>query len=92
MLCNIGEGASGAVYTCVSKKDGKEFAVKISRGDEEMIRIAKKTFKILKEVQHSSIVKAKYLFLDEQHEKIYLVMDYFPFPSVASIKDNLSVE
>ena len=40
----IGEGASGCVFTCKSKKDGKTFAVKISRGDVELLRISKRTF------------------------------------------------
>lgn len=36
----LGEGASGSVYTCSSKKDGKVYAVKISRGDVELLRIS----------------------------------------------------
>ena len=29
----LGEGTSGSVYICEKKKDGKQYAVKISRGD-----------------------------------------------------------
>jgi serine/threonine protein kinase len=60
----LGEGASAAVYTCISKKDGKKYAVKISRGDVELLRISKRTFKIMKRLNHPNIIKAKCLYLN----------------------------
>lgn len=60
----LGEGASGAVYTCTSKKDGKIYAVKISRGDVELLRTSKRTFKIMKGLNYPKIIKAKCLFLN----------------------------
>jgi serine/threonine protein kinase len=60
----LGEGASGAVYNCTSKKDGKIYAVKISRGDVELLRTSKRTFKIMKGLNHPNIIKAKCLFLN----------------------------
>lgn len=60
----IGEGASGIVYQCVSKKDGKTYAVKVARGDVELLRINKRAFKIMKGLNHPYIIKAHMLFLN----------------------------
>jgi serine/threonine protein kinase len=61
----LGEGASACVFECKSKKDGKIYAVKISRGDVELLRISKRTFKIMKRLNHPNILKAKCLYLNQ---------------------------
>lgn len=70
----IGEGASGCVNLCTSKRDAKIYAVKRSRGDVEMLRISKRTFKIMKTLNHPFIIKAKCLYLNEVSEDIHIVM------------------
>lgn len=60
----IGEGANGSVYLCTNKENKNMYAVKISRGDVELLRISKRTFKILKRLNHPNIIKAKSLYLN----------------------------
>lgn len=86
----LGEGASGCVYTCQCKRDGKTYAVKISRGDVELLRISKRTFKIMKRLNHPNILKAKCLYLNEVSEKIHFVMEYCAYPSLESISERLT--
>lgn len=86
----IGEGASGCVNICTSKRDGKVYAVKRTRGDVEMLRISKRTFKILKTLNHPLIIKAKCLYLNEVSEDIHFVMEYCPYPSLSIVHQSLS--
>jgi calcium-dependent protein kinase len=60
--------------------------VKVSRGDVELLRIAKRTFKIMKRLNHPYIIKTYSLFLNEVSEKIHFIMEYCPFPSLSSIE------
>lgn len=87
----IGEGASGCVNICTSKIDGKTYAVKRSKGDVELLRINKRTFKIMKTLSHPSIIKAKSLYLNEVSEDIHFVMEYCPYPSLSEIHHSLSL-
>lgn len=70
------------VRKCVEKSTGTTYCVKITRGDEEYIRISKKTYQLLYLVDSPHIIKPKSLFIDERTETIYLVMEYCPYSSL----------
>lgn len=61
----IGEGANSVVYEAIDKRNQNKFAVKITRKkDQEIIKNLKTQFRILKNLEHQSIVKAYNLFVD----------------------------
>jgi serine/threonine protein kinase len=79
---NPGEGAHGVVRKCVERSTGNTYCVKITQGDEEYIRISKKTYQLLYLVDSPHVIKPKSLFINESTETIYLVMEYCPYPSL----------
>lgn len=73
------------VYRCRDNKTDQVFAVKVMAGDDELIRIAKRTYHILRLFDHESIAKGRKLFIDERRDQIYMVMEYCPYPSLKSL-------
>jgi hypothetical protein len=62
---NIGQGAHGIVYKCRELKNGRTFAAKVMRGDEELISLTKRTYAILKLFDDERVIKSRCLFIDE---------------------------
>jgi serine/threonine protein kinase len=60
----VGQGAHGVVYQCRDIKTGQIWAVKVMTGDDELIRICKRTYNILRLFDNSSIAKGRKLFID----------------------------
>lgn len=56
------------------------------RIEEEHIMILKKGFLVLKQLQHSSIIKYRALHIEKSQNCGYVVMDYFPYPNISECK------
>lgn len=48
--------------------------------------VLKKSFLVLKQLQHPSIIKYRALHIESSQNCAYVVMDYFPFPSISECK------
>jgi serine/threonine protein kinase len=65
----------------------QKFAVKITRdGDEEKVLGMKNTFNILKNLKHENINPAYDLFINENTQYMYLVMNYCDYPTLDSLR------
>ena len=51
--------------------------------EQEHILEIKRSFLIMRELKHPSICHYKALYLDNAKRVAYLVMEHFPFPSLA---------
>jgi serine/threonine protein kinase len=85
MKDKVGQGAHGVVYQCSENNTGETYAAKVMLGDDERIRIAKRTYSIMKLFNDESIVKGRELFIDEHKDLIYVVMEYCPYPSLKAL-------
>jgi serine/threonine protein kinase len=86
----LGEGAHAIVKLCWPKgaNSGEDdlFAVKITRsGDQEIMENLRLTFLNSISLNHPFIVKHYKLYVDQNEETAYLLMDYCPFPSLEKI-------
>lgn len=86
MLEKIGEGAHGVVKKCESLKNGKIYAVKILKMDDEQIAYLKKNFINIESLDHPLIIKYKGMYFEEKKSLCYLIMEYFPFPNLLEIE------
>ncbi|EAS02451.2 Serine/Threonine kinase domain protein (macronuclear) [Tetrahymena thermophila SB210] len=86
----LGEGSQGDVRKCIHKKSQQVYAVKMIRnGDTEIILSAITSFKIAKNLNHPSIIKPYELFINQETEKIYYVMEYCEYGSLQDYIENL---
>ena len=60
----------------------------MKNSDEEMINMIKKTFKAHQQLSHNNIIKAEELFINEDKETVYYVMELVEWPS---LKDFMKV-
>ena len=73
----LGEGTVGMVNRYVKKETGESFAVKTMKTrDEELTYQIKEEFRFMKELKHENIIKCYELYIDPDHARIYLVMEY----------------
>lgn len=73
------------MYVCREKLTGCTYAVKVMTGDDEQIRVAKRTYNILRLFDDDSIIRGHKLFIDERRDVISVVMEYCRFPSLKSL-------
>ncbi|KAL4432623.1 hypothetical protein ABPG74_004916 [Tetrahymena malaccensis] len=86
----LGEGSQGDVRKCIHKKSQQVYAVKMIRnGDTEIILSAITSFQIAKNLNHPSIIKPYELFINQETEKIYYVMEYCEYGSLQDYIENL---
>ncbi|KAL4479213.1 hypothetical protein ABPG72_011425 [Tetrahymena utriculariae] len=79
----LGEGSQGDVRKCIHKKSQQIYAVKMIRnGDTEIILSAITSFQIAKNLNYPSIIKPYELFINQETEKIYYVMEYCEYGSL----------
>lgn len=74
------------MYRCQHKLNNKFYAVKKFRAEEEHISELKKSFIIMKELNHPSICHYKALYFDNSKRVVYLVMECLPFKNLAESK------
>jgi serine/threonine protein kinase len=74
------------VKKCESLKNGKIYAVKILKMDDQQIAYLKKNFINIESLNHQSITKYKGMYFDEKKSLCYLIMEYFPFPNLLEIE------
>jgi serine/threonine protein kinase len=73
----LGEGTVGMVYKYTKRATGVDYAVKIMKTrDEEMIYQIKEEFRFMRELDHENIIKVYELYIDTDHARVYLVMEY----------------
>ena len=60
--------------------------MKILNSDDEYVYFVKRNFVYIKDLDHENIIKYKACYLDLQKEKIYIVMDYLPYPNLRACK------
>ncbi|KRX07121.1 Protein kinase-like domain [Pseudocohnilembus persalinus] len=89
ILEELGQGAHGVVKKCKKLSTGKLYAVKIIRSNDEEIMIASKNcYKLQKLVQKSQYICKTYeLFIDEENENIYQVMELITWPNLHSFQN-----
>jgi serine/threonine protein kinase len=64
----------------------QRFAVKLCRsGDPEIVNTSIETFKNQMILDHPYIVRALELYIDENTETHYLVMEHCPYPSIEDL-------
>eukprot|EP00931_Biecheleriopsis_adriatica_P064785 TRINITY_DN39483_c0_g2_i1.p1 TRINITY_DN39483_c0_g2~~TRINITY_DN39483_c0_g2_i1.p1 ORF type:complete len:393 (+),score=93.55 TRINITY_DN39483_c0_g2_i1:152-1330(+) len=79
----LGQGSTSVVYRARRKDDGKEVAVKTMRTlDDEMTRIFKDEYELLKSFSHRNIIQA-YDFFAYQDQAV-LVLEFFKGCSLSS--------
>lgn len=82
--CILGDGANAVVKLCRKNGEPNLYAVKIFKdGDEEMINIIIRTFKVHKSLSHNFIIKAYELFINHRTAHHHLVQEYVDWPSLA---------
>lgn len=85
----LGEGAQSVVKKVVEKSTEKPFAAKIIRNvDVEKIHNIKHQYKLLKTLDFPTIVKARYLFIDEDESVCRLVLEYCPWKNLKKELDD----
>ena len=85
---SLGEGAHAVVKLCWPRGANSDdlFAVKITRsGDQEIMENMRVTFLNSISLNHPYVVKHYKLYIDQNEETAYLLMDYCPFPSLEKI-------
>lgn len=65
LLGKLGEGSNGIVKKCQEIKTNTIYAVKISRlSDDELIRVTKRTYHIMRRIYHENVIRPKCLFIN----------------------------
>ncbi|WP_300411333.1 serine/threonine-protein kinase, partial [uncultured Alcanivorax sp.] len=98
----LGEGAYGKVHLCVSRTDGKPYAIKIVQKsllksrrlvrpgqvdkDSNMAKMQRE-IAIMKKVYHPNVVNLQEVIDDATDNKMYLVIDYIQGGPVLDSKD-----
>lgn len=73
----IGEGAHAIVRKCWTLDNSKTYAVKITRSsDVEIMNTMKTTFLNAVSLNHPNIIKHYELFIDQNKEQAFLLMEY----------------
>lgn len=83
LIRKIDEGGQAVVFEAIEKKTKEKYAVKvIKKKDQDIIRSLKTQFRILKNLDHPSIIKAYNLFIDEKCGISHLVLEYSSWPNL----------
>lgn len=75
------------VKRCVHRENGKVFAVKILKMEDEHYQSIKTNFINIRQLKHSNIIKYKALYLNPKMRLCHLVMEYTPFPPLKQNMD-----
>lgn len=71
------------VKKAIINDTGQQVAVKICRsGDPEIVKTFIETYKNQRLLNHTGIVKAYEIYINELSETLYLVMDFTSYPSL----------
>jgi serine/threonine protein kinase len=72
----LGEGCMGLVRRVIKLENNQQYACKmVKTNDEETIKNVINEFKNCRKLDHSNIVKVYELYIDENHAKIYTIME-----------------
>jgi serine/threonine protein kinase len=86
LVRKIGEGGHSCVYLGMSRKSNEPVAVKVCRsGDPEIIINFINTFKTTKKLHHHLLLKCHEIYIEEDTETLYLVMEYSHYPTLENI-------
>ena len=79
----LGEGAQSEVFKCIERETGKTYAVKVCKKHElEFFENVRANYQILMELDHKSIIKGKFLFMNERKLACRIVMEFCEFPTL----------
>lgn len=83
----LGEGAHAIVRKASVINSTKDLvAVKICRsGDPEIVKTFIDTYKNARLLNHQFILKSNEIYVDEESETLYLIMEYSNFPSLDNV-------
>ncbi len=80
VLKKIGQGAHSTVYKCSSAIDNKLYALKkIKNVSYENWRRLKNLYRMIKSLNHKSIIGYHDYYFDQEKITAYVVMEYFEF-------------
>lgn len=80
LMDGLGEGGSGAVFSCVEANSGQRFAIKIIRTDRiydtESLSRFRREIRVLKSIRHHNVIQLHDDNLDSQRDFPAYVMDF----------------
>jgi serine/threonine protein kinase len=77
-IADIGSGAQGVVYLCISRRDQREYAVKVGR-----TTVTAPELEILKSVCHPNVIYIYETFVESGY--LFMVLEYCPGGSIADL-------